>query len=189
MSSLAEYIWKEKVRPENLDKLIFQQMCKFKSSKIERIDEEDEATSSMMQSDDQNDKKDEIFPLEENTKIPSNDFNFTELEKKDNSEIPTENTQEFKQINQFFSKNLMEKHPNIKTIKHQVQTEPTEMNEKSFDGKNNPKKANSNRKLEQSNSLKTNSLSVVEMLQRKHLSFMKNVISIGRARSHRKTKT
>ena len=162
-------------------------MCKFRPTKIERIDEEDEATSSIMQSEDQEEKKEEQLTKEALKKSLTNEFNFVELDKydakakgrdkqrEDNDEVLNNNIQQFKQKNHLLSKNSPEKNSNGKTARQHIQTEPTEIIEKSADGKNSAKKMSSNRKIEQSNTSKPNGMSVVEMLQKKHLNFINNV--------------
>lgn len=48
------------MRPDSLDKLILQQMCRLRRNKIDRIEEEDEGNSSLMQSYKSEDKRDEL---------------------------------------------------------------------------------------------------------------------------------
>lgn len=178
------------MRPENLDKLIMKEMWKHKRNKIEKIDEEDEANSSMMQSEDSESKKqEELTPtnLERMNSQDSSNVNDKKYNEATQRILVNKHDHPYDDLNEQLrtrsKSNSMAQQvtPDTqklnKLIKAHPQTEPSEplFMDKSQEIKKERKQTSSNKKVDNTNSYKVNSVSLLNMLQNKTTSLIKNV--------------
>ena len=182
------------MRPENLDKLISQRVSKFKQSKIEKIEEEEEeANSSVVKSEDV-EMKLEVEVVQEKDEIEGQSLEARTLSLQPHlhrhhteptAEQPIERPHKSRQKSNSFHQLQVDEPINGKPT---YQVYATEAQEHAFNDKNPdkviPKKSISNRKVDSNNiSYKTNSVSVLHMLQNKTFSLLKGVLSKGRQQS------
>ena len=180
------------MRPENLDKLIQQRVSKFKQTRIEKIDEEDDvANSSVVKSEDVEVRLEvEVLQEKEPLSLEARTLSLQPHAHRHPTEPSADPQPEpHRQARQ--KSNSFHQHPvdEPSNGKPTYQIYATEVQEHAFAEKHpdrlNPKKSISNRKADPGSSYKTSSVSVLHMLQNKTFSLLKGVASKGREQPQR----